>query len=442
MGVQVNAAGVSRGGVQFAYARASDCGFIFGYALDSCVTRCLPRYDVLLPPARGSLSVSPYTTIGWSGPGGSCGGLAQMGPLQTLDRGDAAWATDSVALNAMHNAALRTVCPGCLLRAAIRVIPQLNYFSAVDSTGISGLIFIFPLLLSFVTPTFVVYMVTERNTNLVLMMKIEGMYTAAYWCGNYVAIMASNLIFGGVYVILCYVAQLAVFTNASPALFLALLVNWGNTQAMLAFLVAGAVQRPRVASIVSYIFIVLLAIAAAVLANALHVWPTGLLLIPPISFIRCVLLILQFGGSAIVPGSDLALAMGLQFVGSLLLGGLGVYLHAVTRGSAQDGFGVPAELCFCLPRVVRRAAGHYARLPFSWRPWWRRPAMAAATDVATDLDASAALGATAMATEDADVARERAIVEAGEAPASTIVLLRGLRKVWRRTAAARVVVRH
>lgn len=96
----------------------------------------------------------------------------------------------------------------------------------------------------------------------------------------------------------------------------------------LVFLVCGLLTRSRLAAVCAYLVLILSAFSAPILILELHVWPTPVLMFPPLAYIRAAQL--TIGTRSLHIGTKLGTALAyLVLSGSLALV-LGPYFHTVT----------------------------------------------------------------------------------------------------------------
>lgn len=235
------------------------------------------------------------------------------------------------------------------------------------------------------------------------MMTMEGMKAPAYWLGSYLFNMIYFLIIAFTYVACGNLFSIHSVTHASPFLFVAVLGLWSHVQSGLSFFLASLFPRARLATIVSYMLIVLVAITTGVLqVQGLDPWPTALLWVTPMGYARAIVLVLAYGGDEIVPGSELQTCLLLLFVTGTLEMALGMYLHAIIPD--RDG---------------TRAS------PLFFTRWCYRPKPGSTTA------AAAVPMLAANAVEDVDVVAERERVFSRR-DASAGIAIRGLIKTFQR----------
>ena len=216
------------------------------------------------------------------------------------------------------------------IHTRVATMVPFKYPVPVGQSAVITQAFLFPMFTMFLLPAFVAAVVVEKETRLYQMMRMEGMKAAAYWAGCYLFNMAYFIAIAGTYVASGYLFSIASVTHASPFLFVAVLGLWAHSQTGLAFFMASLFPRARLASIVSYMIVVLVAITTGVLVvQGLDPWPSALLWVTPLGYARAIVLVLAYGGSSIEPGSELQTALLILFVTGTLELVAGMYLHAV-----------------------------------------------------------------------------------------------------------------
>lgn len=118
---------------------------------------------------------------------------------------------------------------------------------------------------------------------------------------------------------------MATFKNASPLLFILLLLCWAHAQVGMGVMVGGLLYKaPKVATMFAYMLVLSVPIISVTLNSATagltYDYPTSMLWWAPMAFTRATSLILQYGGSEVTGSLGLALAM-LLVDGWLMLAG-------------------------------------------------------------------------------------------------------------------------
>jgi hypothetical protein len=153
-------------------------------------------------------------------------------------------------------------------------------------------------------PVFVTFILIEKNEGLLEMMKLMGLSRVSYALGNYLWMFSFYLISISLYYGVSYGMANPAFTNVSPALILALLLCWGHAQIGLAVFIGSLPLHWAIVSMMSFFFVIIIAVVGMLLNGLLNPWPWGLIAFPPFAFCRAASLILKYGGDQIVWGSE------------------------------------------------------------------------------------------------------------------------------------------
>ena len=351
-----------------------------------------------------------------------------------------------VALNAIHSALYREVSQtnDSILTTYV-AMPKVVYVPAVPAGAIGLQTLLVPLFTSLMWPQFVSFVSQEKETLLLQMMKMAGLRMMPYWFACYLFCFVITLLISLILDGFAFLFNVATFTNASFSLFFGIAVLWAHASTGYAFFLGAVVRHSRPATILAYLIIIFAAVTAMILNQFVTHWPSGLSWVPFLSYSRTLYLLLKYGGSSIVNGSELQLA----FVSTFLTGTiglvLGIYLYAVLPGVMENS-GTPESPLFCLSRFFGSGGGNTAKkvtgtvlrmrcptygcvLSLSC---WRGSVPADATRERLLQDGSASYQdqqGEGHELEDVDVQAERMRVLSRQLPAATAIEIRNLVKV-------------
>lgn len=361
-----------------------------------------------------------------------------------------------VTINTMNNALLRTVAGDgnnapSLITVELATWPEFKFVPLVQPIELGFQAFLFPLFTMFLLPAFVSQIVAEKEGNLFMFMRSEGMRTSAYWMGLYFYQLVTFLVSAVYFIGLGLLFSLATFQHVGFGMYCMLLLSWAHAQSGLTFFVAAIMNRGRAATVLTYMLIILVSVVSAVLYAVWTKaeWPAALLWVPPLGYARAAVLTLEYGGDTIYAGSELSRALIYLFITGTACLFLGMYLHAIIPGpngaysSASAPFTALANvLCPSLmeKKRRRRESQFGAELTHSGERVATKgtPLLAAvgagAAGAAVRSGSSGGYGATGMEAldllggeTDEDVLEERRRMEQRAADASAVAI-RGLRK--------------
>ncbi|KAJ3095341.1 hypothetical protein HDU97_007031, partial [Phlyctochytrium planicorne] len=176
-------------------------------------------------------------------------------------------------------------------------------------------------------PRMVTLLVQEKRENLVEMMRTQGLGLFQYWIGNYIyafgAIFSLNLIF----LIIAVAASSPFLAKAGYPAVVGVLILWSHAQVCLGWFLSGLITKTVSAGMVSYLVHVGSAVAApffVAIADVNGAIPIAYCLFPPlgVASVFNILMLSKNASAALVP------ALVVLF-GSVLLGLLGCYIHAI-----------------------------------------------------------------------------------------------------------------
>ncbi|KAI8918937.1 hypothetical protein BC831DRAFT_115788 [Entophlyctis helioformis] len=327
-------------------------------------------------------------------------------------------------LSQLSNAILRNSDPAKLGRAqitqGIRFMPREVQTLFNPQYGNSRGTFLYPFALSFLIPLFVIELVQEKETKILIMMKMNGMKTSAYYFSHYVTFLCVYGVAALIFLICGAAFQLSFFIATSTSLLLLLFFLWGNVHVALAFFMSTFFKRSRLALLASFLIMissVMISITFDTTVTDASV-PSYLFLWPPFAFYR---------------------AMGVMNRASYMEGKT-PYSFAMLK-SGDDVYTAIVYLAIQIPVLLILAGYLNAVLPseFGVRKAWHFPIsdlFKRTKKVEAGADQSIAINPDEISLEDADVVAERARVDSnGFDPASPLVI-RHMRKLYASRAGA------
>ena len=177
----------------------------------------------------------------------------------------------------------------------LRILPEVqNTKLQLPFGGLIGDI-LYPFGVSFLLPIFCVILVQEKEYRILVMMRMNGMKTWAYYLSHYVTFFTLFAVSSTVFLASGVVSGLTLFTRTDPLLLAFLFAVWGNVQIAMAFSLSTIFNKGRIALVISFL-LVLCSVIVALVIGQLFVddrAPSALFIWPPFAFYR-VLNLLNF----------------------------------------------------------------------------------------------------------------------------------------------------
>ncbi|KAI8925005.1 hypothetical protein BC831DRAFT_284172 [Entophlyctis helioformis] len=334
-------------------------------------------------------------------------------------------------LTQLSNGILRNSNTATLGNARItqgfRVFPQLG--STALTFQFSGVIggILFPFGVSFLLPIFSIILVQEKEARILMMMKMNGMKTWAYYLTHYLTFFVLFGVSAMVFFVSGYFAKLSFFTLTDPAVYLVLFFVWGNVQIALAFFFASVFKRSQGTLVVVFL-LVLCSVLVSLAIDLLYpreIPPAGYQLWPLFAFYRALSRInratfvsrsIPYKLSMLVPGDEVYTAivyLSVEIFGFL---GLAGYLNAVfpSEFGVQKPWHFPITEPIAAIQKYRRKKANGGVDPLS------ETVLAVAVDV----------NEAETQFEDADVKAERARVDDQKYDPASPLVMKHMRKVY------------
>jgi len=239
-----------------------------------------------------------------------------------------------------------------------RAFPQLaNTAIEFPAGGLIGRI-LFPFGVSFLLPIFVVTLVKEKEDRILVMMKMNGLNSFAYFVSHYVTFYILFVISTFFFLVSGFLIKLQLFTQTDLGLLILLFFVWGLAQNALVFLFASIFSKSRNALVLVFM-IVLGGVIISLVTGQLFVKgeiPYAYFLWPPFAFYRALQSINEasylktlrpYKMNQLVPGDEVFTAIMFLWVESFAILLLAFYISAVLPSE----FGVPRPWHFPLTDI-------------------------------------------------------------------------------------------
>ncbi|KAJ3305606.1 hypothetical protein HDV03_001251 [Kappamyces sp. JEL0829] len=171
-----------------------------------------------------------------------------------------------------------------------RILPQVqNNAISFNAAGNIGVI-LFPFGVSFLLPIFALVLVQEKEQRILIMMKMNGMKSWAYYLSHYVVFTVLYWASMFIFWMAGLVFKLTLFTLTDKSVLLLLLFVWGNNLISLAFLFASFFSRTRFALVIIFLIVlcsVIISLALVQIFNLVQI-PETFFIWPPFAFYRAL----------------------------------------------------------------------------------------------------------------------------------------------------------
>ncbi|KAJ3321699.1 hypothetical protein HDV06_003992 [Boothiomyces sp. JEL0866] len=244
----------------------------------------------------------------------------------------------------LDNAILRfsnlTAFSNATITQGLRTFPK--YQSTKLDFPIGGLLgsTLYPFGISFLLPIFVITLVSEKETRILLMMRMNGMKTWYYYTTHYIIMLILYCISGLIFYGTGLYFKLTLFTLTDTLLLLLALFVWGNCQIALAFFFSALFRKSRDALV--YVFlIVLCSVVIALFLDNIYFgepYPSVMYLWPPFAFYH-TLSIMNFASflqseipykfNDLFGNNDVSLAIKYLAVEVFVYFGVAMYIEAI-----------------------------------------------------------------------------------------------------------------
>ena len=175
----------------------------------------------------------------------------------------------------------------------LRIFPELqNTKIKLPFGGLIGDI-LYPFGVSFLLPIFCVILVQEKEYRILVMMRMNGMKTWAYYLSHYVTFFILFALSSSIFLLSGVFSSLTLFTRTDPLLLVFLFAVWGNVQIAMAFTLSTVFNKGRIALVISFLLVLCSVIVSLVIGQLFtdDRAPSALFLWPPFAFYRVLNLI-------------------------------------------------------------------------------------------------------------------------------------------------------
>ncbi|KAJ3273832.1 hypothetical protein HDV01_003810 [Terramyces sp. JEL0728] len=329
----------------------------------------------------------------------------------------------------LDNALLRnsnlTAFANASITQGLRTFP--TFHSTKLDYPIGGLLgsTLYPFGISFLLPIFVITLVSEKETRILLMMKMNGMKPWYYYTAHYITMLILYCISATIFYITGVFFRLTLFTQTDTALLLLLLFVWGNCQIALAFLFSTIFKKSRDALV--YVFLVVLcSVVISLFLDGIYFgepYPSVVYLWPPFAFYHAISIMnfasflnsqIPFRFSDLFGDNDVALAFKYLILEVFVYFGISMYIGSIL----PTEYGVSKPWYFPVEYLLKRFKGQRAK---QISPGGQ--AVIGIDDSLKDIDDGL---------EDIDVKAERArILDGRFNEADHLLVLKNMRKVYK-----------
>lgn len=157
-------------------------------------------------------------------------------------------------LNAASSSYLRNYNNGTMLLLGLRDMPKPQTDLNVDIGAILGPIF-YSWLMQLLLPVMVNLLVYEKQCRIRVMMRMQGLGSAAYWTINFAYFASLYLLYMFMVYIFAYALQLTIITNNSFAASFVFLLVYGLFQVIFAFFLSTLFRSAKTATITIVVYL-------------------------------------------------------------------------------------------------------------------------------------------------------------------------------------------
>ncbi len=115
----------------------------------------------------------------------------------------------------------------------------------------------------------------EKEKNLFYMMNTAGMTTFAYWIGNYVYDWGSFFSLSAFYFVIGKALGSVVYNTVGYGEWIVVAMMWSHSLVGFSYLLASLFQSSRMASVISYVLVLVFAITTMILTGSYIHIPLG-----------------------------------------------------------------------------------------------------------------------------------------------------------------------
>ncbi|KAJ3257632.1 hypothetical protein HK103_004420 [Boothiomyces macroporosus] len=244
----------------------------------------------------------------------------------------------------LDNAILRnsnvTAFSNASITQGLRTFP--TYESTKLDFPIGGLLgsTLYPFGISFLLPIFVITLVSEKESRILLMMRMNGMKSWYYYATHYITMLILYCASAAIFYCTGLYFKLTLFTLTDTSLLLFALFVWGNCQIALAFLFSAIFKKSRDALV--YVFlIVLCSVVIALFLDNIYFgepYPSVMFVWPPFAFYHSLSLMnfasflkreIPFKFADLFGQNEVALALKFLVVEVFVYFGIAMYIESI-----------------------------------------------------------------------------------------------------------------
>ncbi|KAL2917002.1 hypothetical protein HK105_203434 [Polyrhizophydium stewartii] len=317
---------------------------------------------------------------------------------------------------------------GASITQGLRILPQVrNSKIRFEFGGLIGSI-LYPFGVSFLLPIFVIMLVQEKETRILIMMKMNGLKPWAYYASQYITLYILFAVSSIIFLAIGYLRKLTLFTLTDTGVLLLLFFIWGHNQIALSFFFTALFNRSRTALVMVFL-LVLCSVIISLALDSIFIDGRDLspwfFIWPPFAFYRALgnlnrasyfLDQRPFRRSDLIPGNETFTAMMFLIAEIPIYLGVAAYLSAVLP--SEFGVRLPWHFPITAPlKALQRSSRTKANGGVDPKS-------------EANLAMAAAVNVDETKFEDADVKAERARVDNGEFDAGSPLVVRHMRKVY------------
>lgn len=196
----------------------------------------------------------------------------------------------------LDNAILRTnnatFFGAAQITQGFRIMPQLGTtLISIPFGGIIGGI-LYPFGVSFLLPIFAITLVQEKESRILVMMKMNGVKSFAYYLSHYITFYTLYALSTLAFLISGGIGKLTFFTLTEKPVLALMFFIWGHNQISLAFFFSTLFNKSRLA-LVSVFLIVLCSVVISLATDTIFTGaaPSAYFIWPPFAFYRALTLV-------------------------------------------------------------------------------------------------------------------------------------------------------
>ncbi|KAJ3196136.1 hypothetical protein HK101_009969 [Irineochytrium annulatum] len=319
---------------------------------------------------------------------------------------------------------------GATITQGLRSFPYVHNTKLYFPFG--GLIggILYPFGVSFLLPIFVIILVKEKEDRILMMMRMNGMKSWAYFLSHYVTFFILFVVSSLIFLIAGRLSQLEFFTNTQLGVIILLFFVWGNVQIALAFFFTSIFNKNRTALVLVFL-LVLCGVIISLVFESLFDSGTGatvpvyIFIWPPFAFYRALnninvasynALLVPYSLDMVKPGDEVFTALIFMILSIPVYLALAFYLSSVLPVE----FGVRKAWHFPISEPIRAMQRNA-----------RKKANGGIDPLSeSNLAASVKIDENETQFEDADVKAERARIDSGSYPPNSPIVVSHMRKVY------------